>query len=172
MISCACIRRIQLICVPLMAIPTKLVICLLTHILVFLCSWSSRLSCKMSKSTLDPSSLVWWSALICCVCVFSHSRKISHHLCMLVYQNLQYPSLFHKIWLQYLVVLYPDRSRFKRNKHVFNNHHLDGKIKPSHGYLLYTKCHQGQSQKGVALGPLIISCECVKDHTWILGCLN
>ena len=94
------------------------------------CTWSSRLSCKMSNSSLDPPSLVWWYALIWWVCVFFHSKKTllfaqalffrtrAHHLCRLVYQNLQYPSMFPQIWLLYLGVFHADISRFQWNKKI------------------------------------------------------
>ena len=35
----------------------------------------------------------------------------AHHLSIIVYHNLQYPYLFPKIWLQYLVVFHADRRR-------------------------------------------------------------
>ena len=77
----------------------------------FFCDLSSRLYFNMSNSSLYPSSLVWWYALIWWVCVFSHSRKLfcfskalffrkkSHHICRLVYQNLQYSFLYPNILL-------------------------------------------------------------------------
>ena len=39
-------------------------------------------------------------------------RTIAHNLCMLIYQNLQYSSLFPEIWQQYFLVLNVDGSRF------------------------------------------------------------
>ena len=39
------------------------------------CTWSSRFSCKIINYSLDPSYLLWWSALIWCVFLFSHSSK-------------------------------------------------------------------------------------------------
>ena len=41
-----------------------------------------------------------------------------------------------------------------------------------HRYILYPKCHQGQSQEVVALGPLIITCEWGNNSTFILSCFN
>ena len=51
---------------------------------------------------------------------------------------------------------------------LFLNQHLDGKKTHVHGYFFYPKFHQGQSQEGVELGPLIIACEWVKKLNLIL----
>ena len=52
------------------------------------------------------------------------------------------------------------------------NQHLDGENTQVHGYLFYPKFHQDKPQERVALGPLIVACEWVKNQSCILGCLN
>ena len=52
---------------------------------------------------------------------------------------------------------------------LFQNQHLAGKNTEVHGYLLYPKCHQVQSQGGVALDPLIIECDWENNSNCILG---
>ena len=54
-------------------------------------------------------------------------------------------------------------------KLFIQNQHLVGKNTQVHGYLLYPNCHQGQSQEGVALGPLIITCDWGKNCNYMLS---
>ena len=58
-----------------------------------------------------------------------------------------------------MVVFYADRSIFKWNKNIFQNQNLAVKNTQVNGCLLYPKYYQGQSQEGVALGPMIIDCD-------------
>ena len=76
-----------------------------------------------------------------------------------------YPKVDCNIWLYSMLT----EEEFDN---CFQNQHLAGKNKQVYGYLLYTKCHQGQSHEGVAFGPMIIACEWVNNHNFILGFFN
>ena len=93
-------RKKQLISVTIQEIQTNGVISLLKKSWYCFYTFQYRLYCKISSSYLKKSSLVWWYALICSICVFSHSRKTlmsaqyllfitrAHYLCRLVSKKL------------------------------------------------------------------------------------
>ena len=121
----------------------------------------------LTKGIISPKKNIFY-----CFCNFPsrlYFKNISSSLepsyvvwwSSLIYHRCMFDHLLLKIC--YLFPCYPKNDC---------NQNLYGKQTHLYGYLLYPKCHQGQSQYGVILGQMSIAWEGGNNHTFGLGCLH